>query len=335
LYCFWLASKVPGVPMDSFLQERSGMQNNCRLMLWEGDPQASITPMDPESLARQSVLWQSDLKEIGPWGQLPAPSLAEPTLPGRVWQAAQSAGDCKIIICGPCPSAMDVAWALSRKGLMDPWDSVLAVSQQAGRGRHHRSWVSPVGNLYAAWRWPHGDTLPGTKWGGMLSLLAGYLFADYLERNGLSIKIKWPNDLLLNNRKIGGILLEQQRGQIMVGIGINLAAHPEAQLLSDEFAVAATSFQREGLEARPLTLWRELATAGRKKFFQIVESMTPEEWITVLNQRMAWIGQTVFVKTGRSESYEAMILGLAEDGGLKLKRGPATRVIYSGSLISV
>lgn len=289
--------------------------------------------MGPETLGRQSPLWQKDLEDFGPWAPAASLAAADGTLPGRTWEAAQSAGGCRIIVCGPCSSAMDVAWELSRKALMGPWDSVLAVSQQAGRGQHQRSWLSPAGNIYAAWRWPNVDNPRGRLWEGNLSLLAGYILADCLLQSGLRVKIKWPNDLLLNDRKIGGILLEQQRRRVVAGIGLNLATHPEDHLLGNGYAVRATSLRREGINSGPLALWRDLAVAGRQKFLQIVESMAPEEWLPLLNQRLAWIGRPVLVKTGRSESYPATVLGLAADGGLMLSCGQTTRVIYSGSLI--
>ncbi len=127
--------------------------------------------------------------------------------------------------------------------------------------------------------------------------------------------------------------MEQQQGRVMAGIGLNLASYPEDHLIADGYAVGATSCRREGINAGPLALWRELAAEGRLKYQQIVESMAPEEWLPLLNQRLAWIGRPVLVKTGPSDSFEATVLGLAADGGLMLGCGQTTRVIYSGSLI--
>lgn len=325
-----------------------------QVYLWEGGlaetaPGGAAALMDPERLKDQHPLWQSDQERFGPWdpaGRYPdlleeneagvcsgdAPSPSEP-LPGRIWHARQSKGDSRTLICGPCASAMDVAWMFRRKGLIRPWDSVLAVSQQAGRGRLQRNWRSPAGNLYAAWCWPRSETLAGTEWAGLYPLLAGWLLAEYLEQASVIVRIKWPNDLLVNGRKIGGILLEQQHGDVLVGIGMNLASHPEDACLRGDFAVGATSFKNEGLPATPLGLWTDLASAARRRFEQVVAAFSPEEWVPLLNRRLAWTGRPVLIQTGRSEVYEATLLGLAPDGGLRVKSGQTTQVIYSGSLI--
>jgi len=309
--------------------------------------------MEPDRLKDQHPLWQSDQEQFGPWdpagflfddlrkrkdarafsesGMGPSGLLGR--LPGRIWHARQSRGDSRTLICGPCASAMDVAWMFLRKGLIRPWDSVLAVSQQAGRGRHQRNWLSPAGNLYAAWCWPRADQPAGSEWAGLFPLLAGWLLADYLESPSLAVRIKWPNDLLVNGCKIGGILLEQQHGEVLVGIGLNLASHPEDTCLRDDFAVGATSFKEEGLPATPLGLWTELTSAARRRFEQVVKAFSTEEWIPLLNRRLAWVGRPVLIQTGRSEVYEATPLGLAPDGGLRIRCGRATHVIYSGSII--
>ena len=168
-----------------------------------------------------------------------------------------------------------------------------------------------------------------------MPLIAGYIAADVLIVKGLRACIKWPNDLLVNGRKIGGILLEQKGGRIMVGIGINLDSHPDDHLLRDDFAVPATSLANETISATPLSLWLDLIVAGEKKFNQIVESMTPADWTIIFNQRLAWIGKRVRIQSCDSEGFEATIRGVAEDGGLELQAGSNKNTIYSGSLVLV
>ncbi|NCB27933.1 MAG: hypothetical protein EOM62_21150, partial [Bacteroidia bacterium] len=60
--------------------------------------------------------------------------------------------DERVYLCGPCSSALDVATHLAGQGSLDPWDSVLATRQWAGRGQMRRTWISQPGNLFAAWR---------------------------------------------------------------------------------------------------------------------------------------------------------------------------------------
>lgn len=103
---------------------------------------------------------------------------------------------------------------------------VLAERQKAGRGRRGRHWVSPYGqNLYlsAAWRFESGASgVAG------LSLAVGVVVAECLEAFGLGdIKLKWPNDLICQDRKLGGILIELEGDplgpcDVVVGIGLNV-----------------------------------------------------------------------------------------------------------------
>ncbi len=103
---------------------------------------------------------------------------------------------------------------------------ISAEQQTAGRGRRGRHWVSPHGsNIYlsAVWAFQRGaEAMSG------LSLAVGVAVADALEAEGLGgIKLKWPNDILVDGAKLGGILIETvgtEAGQAsaVIGVGINL-----------------------------------------------------------------------------------------------------------------
>ncbi|PVZ77809.1 biotin--[acetyl-CoA-carboxylase] synthetase [Serratia sp. S1B] len=106
-------------------------------------------------------------------------------------------------------------------------DACIAEYQQAGRGRRGRQWVSPFGsNLYLSmfWRLEQG---PAAAMG--LSLVIGIVMAEVLQRLGAEkVRVKWPNDLYLNDRKLAGILVELigktgDAAQLVMGAGINLA----------------------------------------------------------------------------------------------------------------
>jgi BirA family biotin operon repressor/biotin-[acetyl-CoA-carboxylase] ligase len=104
-------------------------------------------------------------------------------------------------------------------------DVVFAEQQTAGRGRHGRQWVSPfAGNLYFSIRYQF-DTAPSNITG--LSLAVGVAIVDFLKKNHVNAALKWPNDILVNGRKLCGILLEM-RGEshgpyeVVIGVGLNL-----------------------------------------------------------------------------------------------------------------
>lgn len=108
----------------------------------------------------------------------------------------------------------------------------LAEHQTAGRGRRGRQWVSTFGkNLYLSMAWRF--ELPMTELAG-LSLVAGVVVAEILHDIGLrEHSLKWPNDVLVDGRKLAGILVEafgEAGGPAVavVGIGINLSLPPHA-----------------------------------------------------------------------------------------------------------
>ena len=97
---------------------------------------------------------------------------------------------------------------------------VVADHQSAGRGRLGRSWDAPAGTalLFSVLLRP-----PADRRSPELSLVAGIAVADALERTlGLSVQIKWPNDVMLRRQKIAGCLAETRDGAVVLGISVNV-----------------------------------------------------------------------------------------------------------------
>lgn len=118
-------------------------------------------------------------------------------------------------------------YLLERMNELQSGDACIAEYQQAGRGRRGRQWFSPFGaNLYLSmyWRLEQG---PAAAMG--LSLVIGIVIAETLKQLGAQdVRVKWPNDLYLQDRKLAGILVELtgktgDAAQIVMGAGINLA----------------------------------------------------------------------------------------------------------------
>jgi BirA family biotin operon repressor/biotin-[acetyl-CoA-carboxylase] ligase len=114
----------------------------------------------------------------------------------------------------------------------------LAEFQTTGRGRRGRVWQSPFASgicLSVAWRFPH--SMSGL---GGLGLALGIAAAETLAEIGISdVQLKWPNDLVIDHRKLGGILLEargEAEGPCMVvaGIGLNFALGESARSAIDQ-----------------------------------------------------------------------------------------------------
>ncbi|WP_345534073.1 biotin--[acetyl-CoA-carboxylase] ligase [Viridibacterium curvum] len=107
---------------------------------------------------------------------------------------------------------------------------LVADAQTAGRGRRGRTWVSAPGSSLSfslLWRFPAAQRLEG------LSLAVGLAIVRGLGKLGATgLALKWPNDIWLNGRKLGGVLVEVAQGArgewaTVIGIGLNLRAQPE------------------------------------------------------------------------------------------------------------
>ena len=122
------------------------------------------------------------------------------------------------------PSTQDMAHELGADGAADGM-AIVAVEQTAGRGSRGRAWASPRGGLWLSVL----SRPPGAAPPEALSVRVALAVADALEDAGVAgVQVKWPNDLLIGGRKIGGILCEarwsgDRLAWIAIGVGINVA----------------------------------------------------------------------------------------------------------------
>lgn len=142
---------------------------------------------------------------------------------------------------------------------------VWAERQDAGRGRSGRQWVSLEGNLFASVLL-RPDCAPADA--AQLGFVAGVALHDAVSKaatqsQGADFHLKWPNDLLLNGKKAGGILLESRAGDdgallVALGIGVNVAKHPH------DIELDATSLAQEKIKAPLNTVFESLTHAFSK-----------------------------------------------------------------------
>nr|NJM04875.1 hypothetical protein [Desulfobacula sp.] len=146
---------------------------------------------------------------------------------------------------------MDLAWDLAGLSLLPEFAFVRAGAQTRGRGQFGRAWVSGQGNLMATVRLPDG----AKRLEGLLSPALALVLAEALNRLGVPARIKWPNDILAENLKIGGILIETRGSVILAGIGINIQTAPEPGPAEKYFHIQAGCLQNFGVNLEPFGLW--------------------------------------------------------------------------------
>ena len=136
-------------------------------------------------------------------------------------------------------STMDALHDLAQAGA-PAGTALVAEEQTAGRGSRGRTWASPRGGL-----WLSVLARPATAGLEVLSLRAGLAVAELLDRLGAGARVglKWPNDLMLDDRKTGGILCEARwqggaLGWVVVGLGLNVTNPPPPELAASTTWVA-------------------------------------------------------------------------------------------------
>lgn len=156
-------------------------------------------------------------------------------------------------------------YLLDRMDQLNSGYACIAEYQQAGRGRRGRKWFSPFGaNLYMSmyWRLEQG---PAAAMG--LSLVIGIVMAEVIQSLGAAdVRVKWPNDLYLQDRKLAGILVELtgktgDAAQIVMGAGINLVMRGEGTAEINQGWInlqeAGIEINRNELAARLINRLRE------------------------------------------------------------------------------
>ncbi|PTN36856.1 biotin--[acetyl-CoA-carboxylase] ligase [Desulfonatronum sp. SC1] len=282
----------------------------------------------PVEMSAVHPLWDQAIRHWGPWceGRVAVDDPDGGDLGITGWTAARS-GTGNVFLCRDCSSAFDVAWKLNGWGLLAEWGAVIAATQWTGRGQVRRPWQSLPGNLHVVWRSP---MVPG-EWDGLTSLIPAWLTARVLGSLGWEVRLKWPNDLVWNGKKIGGILAEQRGETVMVGLGLNFVAAPASDMLRDGAALPAGSM---GGRIDPATCWDRLVSECESWYKNNLPVLRPEHFAGAFSDVLLWKNRSVAIAEygeGRAE-VRGVVLGVAVDGGLLLSVDGKVRRITSGEI---
>ncbi len=233
------------------------------------------------------------------------------------------------IALGDVGSTNDEAVAVAAKGEPLPfW--VTARRQLAGRGRQGAPWISEAGNLHASLLLARSF---GLAQAAQLPLVAALALHDALATllgADADLGIKWPNDLLLDYRKIAGILAESKsladgRPAIVVGCGVNCAHYPPAT------RHPATSLRAAGYSVTPDELFAALAEhmAGRLAVWD--DGAGFGEIRTAWLARAVGLGETIQVRLPGT-TLAGIFVGLDATGRLLLRQQAGERAVSAGEL---
>lgn len=227
---------------------------------------------------------------------------------------------------GEVESTNDVARWMATAGVPEG-AVVVAERQTRGRGRRGRAWASPAGGLWCSILLrPAGQP----AW-GRLSLAVGVAAAEAIEAaTGLPVGLHWPNDLIVDGRKVGGVLIEAHAGAVVVGIGIN--ANVPMEQLPPDVVPHATSLHLAAGRPVPHGLLLEALLRRLEHWYPIWADGGPEV-VAAWSVRDVARGQRVTV-SGPGGPIEGIAEGVDGDGALRLRvTDDEVRRIVAGDLL--
>ena len=207
---------------------------------------------------------------------------------------------------------------------------IVARSQNAGRGRHGRHWGSPPGNLYASLLLTDPcEPALAPQLGFVVGLALHDAATRLLGPAASGLRLKWPNDLLLDRAKTSGLLLEGEsragRFNVIVGCGVNITSCPPdtpypATFLKAVSPQANVEAMLTGLSdafAQRFAIWSQPGGFGP----------TRAAWL----ERAAFLGETITVRLPEGP-LAGIFIGLDPTGRLELETETGRRVIDAGDL---
>jgi BirA family biotin operon repressor/biotin-[acetyl-CoA-carboxylase] ligase len=238
----------------------------------------------------------------------------------------------KLLVYETLDSTNSTAKELARAGINEG-TIVIAQKQNKGRGRFERIWESPEGGVYLSFILR--PRIPVEK-ASILPLVAALAVSKTIGSYGLRVSIKWPNDVLVNEKKIAGILLESEVNEhtinyVVVGIGINL--NVAINNLPSEIRTRSTSMISE--LGHPLDYY-EFLTAFFKQFevfYALFINQQYERIIAEWKTSTDTLGKTILVHTS-AETIKGIAFDVDQLGFLLLKtENGEIRKILSGDCL--
>ncbi|MCC7145168.1 MAG: biotin--[acetyl-CoA-carboxylase] ligase [Phycisphaeraceae bacterium] len=214
---------------------------------------------------------------------------------------------------------------------------VMAAEQTAGRGRLGRKWESARGGAWFSLGW---QTQRQVGYYHPAPLLAGLAVKRGIEHAAVEeygqpttageVEIKWPNDVLLWERKVAGVLCEWQEALLVVGVGINV--NNAVAGLGDGWRYPATSLAEAwGRPVEVRELIERVAAEIAAGLVELESEGFTEKKRREVEQGLAWMGQTVSVKTAQG-GMTGVLAGLEEDGALRLATDRGVQVVHAGEI---
>jgi BirA family transcriptional regulator, biotin operon repressor / biotin---[acetyl-CoA-carboxylase] ligase len=234
----------------------------------------------------------------------------------------------QLVVFDTVGSTNDSAFELAQSGANRTW--VVARGQTAGRGRHGRQWQSPPGNLYASLLLV--DLIPQSKL-PQVSFVAGVALAQAVRQivpHPSRMRLKWPNDLFLDDGKLAGILIESRSlaggaHGVVIGFGVNCQTHPE-HLPYKTADLGEAGADETSAEAVLSVLSAQMVT-WLHAFAQGFDAVR-DTWLSLA----AGLGEPITVRTA-ARSFDGIFETIDATGRLVLRDQTGTHTIEAGDVL--
>ncbi len=216
-------------------------------------------------------------------------------------------------------------WLLARAETLPDGHWVVADRQTAGRGRRGRVWSDGSGNLMASVLVRASGPVQQLSFVAALALREAIFSLLAVEGEALEarLRLKWPNDLLLDGQKLSGILLERAGDALVIGIGANIAQAP----MGISLHAAGLAIDRDALFAALADRFASLRRLWAAEGFAPVRA----RWLAAASG----LGNPIVARLGGEEA-TGIFEGLASDGALQLRLGDGSlRAVHAGEVFAI
>jgi len=200
---------------------------------------------------------------------------------------------------------------------------ISADMQTNGKGRYDRKWISESGNIYITIILPSSENDP------LICYAAGIAVRQSIKQlfPNLEPKLKWVNDILIEEQKVSGILLEKFNDFLLVGIGINIIHNSQIEALQSSGLSKFGPIEKDTLLATVLKNFKEKYNLLNQGAFNIIRN----EW----TKHAYKLGEEIKVNYPHAISETGIMKGIDEDGNLILQTSSELKKIRVGELFSL
>lgn len=222
------------------------------------------------------------------------------------------------------------------RGVINNGDICIAEQQTSGKGRYGKQWQSPKnGSLYLSIACCKKSSSEDNQYGSLLAIGVALEIAEILKMYGLDhVRIKWPNDIILDEKKICGVLIERitSQGYIywVVGMGINFGSSKSIANVIDNVPGSVSEYVTNWKIARNeiliKTIVRTLITCNSNPSYmqeKIINSWDKYDYL---------YEKPIIVRMYDGSSVDGIARGIGEDGALLLEINGSLRKLYSGDV---